>query len=170
MTAWRCGSNTKCLISETSAFFYVFPRLSEILKASLIFVWSCLFLTHKGDFERKLVWDSTYFLRKEWDAGLMPLLTNEPPGESKKAGQKPLWKILIKRLVSFWDSHFSGASHLNFGGVVPQQSQWLRGEILEVPIDSGWIFDVFVSQQFVQIIATSAEVTPNGALVRVSHT
>ena len=26
-------------------------------KASLIFVWSCLFLTHRGDFERKLVWD-----------------------------------------------------------------------------------------------------------------
>jgi len=44
------------------------------------------------------------------------------------------------------------------------------GEILETPIDSGWIFDVFVSQQFVQIITTSAEVTPNGALARVSHT
>lgn len=34
----------------------------------------------------RLFWDSTYFLRKEWDAGLMPFLSNEPSGESMNHG------------------------------------------------------------------------------------
>lgn len=84
--------------------------------------------------------------------------------------EPPLWKTLIKRLFSFWDGHFSGASPLNFRGCYPSTKPVAPGEILEIPIGSGWIFDVFVSQQFVQIIATSEKVTPNGALVRVSHT